>query len=121
MAVLSTEFFANVVAFGDIPGIGLWEVGHYRQHLNYNTFLATRSPPVVIAAYPILNLVGLDKDRLMWWLNEHELWHEAIRPFANVTDTDLSYFNVDDQNSFYNWQQLHNAEHAAIDAAFGLG
>ena len=40
--------------------------------------------------------------------------------FANVTDTDLSYFDVENANSFYNWQELHNAEHTAIDAAFGL-
>jgi hypothetical protein len=117
---MSTEFFANVVAFGDIPGIGLWEVGHYRQHLNYNNFLATRTPPISIPVYPILNLVSLDKQKLLWWLEQHELWHEAVRPFANVTDTDLSYFDVENANSFYNWQELHNAEHTAIDAAFGL-
>jgi hypothetical protein len=116
----NSEFSANIVAFSDIPGIGLWETGHYRQHLNYNTFLATRTPPIIINVYPILGLVGLDQAKLKDWLEQHELWHEQIRPYANVTNTDLSYFNINDPNSFYNWQQLHNQEHAAEDAAFGF-
>jgi hypothetical protein len=117
---MSTEFQADVVAFGDIPGIGVWNDGHYRQHLNYNDYLASQTTPIIINIYPILDLVGLDKSKLTDWLEQHELWHEQVRPYANVTDTDLSYFNINDPNSFYNWQQLHDQEHAAIDAAFGL-
>jgi hypothetical protein len=36
-----TEFAINQVAFGDNAGLGAWEVGHYRQHVTYNNFLAT--------------------------------------------------------------------------------
>lgn len=115
-----TQFLANIVAFGDQPGIGAWEDGHFRQHLAYVDYLAGLSTPVIINVYPVLGIVGLTQSQLTDWLQQHELWHEQVRPYANVTDTDLSYFNVNDANSFYNWQELHNAEHAAIDAAFGL-
>jgi hypothetical protein len=38
---MSTEFSPNLFEFGDIAGNGAWLDGHYRQHLNYNNFLAT--------------------------------------------------------------------------------
>lgn len=115
-----TEFSASTVVFGDLPGLGLWETGHYRQHLNYNTVLAKRTPAVIIPIFPILNLVGLSQQEAVFWLDAHEKWHELIRPYANVTDVNLSYFDITNPDSFYEWQDLHNAEHTLIDKAFGL-
>lgn len=118
---MPSEFQANTVLFGDIQGLGLWESGHFRQHLDYNTHLEGRTPPVIISVYPIMDLIGFDEAKLRQWLLQHELWHEQIRPYANVTNIDLSYFNINSAQSFYDWQGLHNAEHAAFDQAFGLG
>jgi hypothetical protein len=117
---MTTEFQANVVAFGDQPGLGMWSDGHYRQHLNYNAFLASQTPPVIIETFPIFYLVGLTKPEIVFWLDAHEKWHELIRPYANVTNVDLSGFDITKPDVFYEWQDLHNAEHVLIDQAFGL-
>lgn len=117
---MSRDFIANTVVFGDIPGLGAWEVGHYRQHLDYNAHLAAKTPPVIIPVFPIFRLVGLTQSEIVFWLDAHENWHEQIRPFANVTGLNLSYFDVRNPDSFYEWQDLHNAEHQLIDQAFGL-
>ena len=118
---MTTEFQANLVSFGDQSGLGAWEVGHYRQHLNYNDVLAARSPAVVLPVFPIFNLLGLSKFEIIFWLNFHEKWHELVRPYANVTNIDLSEFDITKPSVWYEWQDLHNAEHAAIDKAFGIG
>jgi len=115
---MASEFAANVVAFGDQPGLGLWADGHYRQHLRYNSALAARTPAVVIAPFPILHLVGLAKPEIVFWLDSHEKWHELVRPFANVTGVDLSGFDITKPAAFYEWQDLHNAEHLLLDQAF---
>lgn len=38
---MTTEFLANEVVWGDVPGFGQWQVGHARQHLRYLNVLAT--------------------------------------------------------------------------------
>ena len=118
---MASEFQANLVLFGDIQGLGLWESGHFRQHLDYNNFLFKKHPPVFVDVYPIMDMIRFDEAKLRQWLLQHELWHEQIRPYANVTNIDLSYFNINSPQSFYDWQELHNAEHQAFDTAFGLG
>jgi hypothetical protein len=120
-SLMASEFQANVVAFGDQPGLGLWSDGHYRQHLRYNGVLAARAPPVVIQTFPILYFVGLAKPEIVFWLDSHEKWHELIRPYANVSSIDLSGFDITTPNAWYEWQDLHNAEHLLLDQAFGTG
>jgi hypothetical protein len=193
-----TQFSPNLVAFGDQAGLGAWEVGHYRQHLAYNQFLATNlhvasvslsaggsgyttvpgvaiaggsgsgaaavagisggavvsitlinpgsgyaagdtltvvfggpgtgaaatallSFPIIIPEFPILTFLS-QKDEVVrkFGLNMHEQWHEQIRPFANVQSVDLSEVNLDNQRSWYEWQDSHTQEHNLIDTAFGL-
>ena len=98
-----------------------WEVGHYRQHLAYNAFLAAKTPPIIIPEFPILTFLS-QKDEVVrkFGLNMHEQWHEQVRPFANVQSVDLSEVNLDNQKSFYEWMDSHNQEHSLIDTAFGL-
>lgn len=117
---MTTEFQADLVAFGDPAGLGEWEIGHYRQHLDYNTFLASQSPPVILPTFPIMRLSGADPDEILFWLNFHEKWHELVRPYANVTDIDLSEFDITQPDVWYDWQDLHNSEHQLFDQAFGL-
>jgi hypothetical protein len=118
---MASEFQANIVAFGDQAGLGLWSDGHYRQHLRYNSTLAARTPPVIIQTFPILYLVGLSKPEVVFWLDSHEKWHELIRPYAHVTGVNLSGFDITTPNAWYEWQDLHNAEHLLLDKAFGVG
>lgn len=117
---MTSQFQANLVAFGDRAGLGEWEVGHYRQHLAYNAHLAGLTPPVILPDFPIFRLVGINRTEVLFWLNYHEKWHELIRPFANVTDIDLSEFDIMKPAVWYEWQDLHNSEHLLFDQAFGL-
>lgn len=114
-----TQFALNTLAYGDPAGWGEWLVGHYRQHLAYNQVLAARTPAIIIQTWPILTVEGGDSG-LRFWLDSHEQWHEAVRPLANVTSIDLSVVDFRKPDEFYQWVDLHNQEHTALDQAFGV-
>ncbi|HEX8838784.1 MAG TPA: hypothetical protein VF748_17710 [Candidatus Acidoferrum sp.] len=116
---MTSQFQPNTVAYGDAAGLGLWLVGHYRQHLAYNAFLAGQTVPIEIPTYNILTVNG-GNIGMRFWLEDHQSWHEDVRPFANVTGIDLSEVDMNNEEQFYSWIDLHNQEHAAIDTAFGL-
>jgi hypothetical protein len=116
---MSTAFGINLVAWGDKAGLGLYLIGHYRQHLVYNAVLAARTPPVIIDEFPILEIGDSDEERRAW-LDDHNNWHQLIRPYANVTGVDLSAVDFDDREEFYDWQDVHKSEHALLDTAFGV-
>lgn len=115
-----SEFPGVVVAFGDPAGLGEWEVSHFRQHLNWNNFFATQATPIIFPTYPIMRLVGADPDEILFWLKFHEQWHEDIRKQTNVSDIDLSEFDITKPDVWYDWQDLHNSEHQLIDQALGF-
>jgi|SRR5215813_4489476 len=117
---MTSQFNPNTLAFGDDAGLGIWLVGHYRQHLAYNAFLASLASPIIIPTYNILAIAG-GRLGMRGWLDDHEKWHEQIRPFANVTGVDFSAVDFNNESEFYAWIDLHNQEHAIIDTAFGLG
>jgi hypothetical protein len=116
---MSTEFALNVFAFGDAAGNGEWLVGHYRQHLRYNSVLSSRTPPVLIPEFPILTVEGGNIGRKSW-LDGHASWHNLLRPIANVTGIDLAIVNMDDESQFYSWMDAHNQEHSLLDIAFAV-
>jgi hypothetical protein len=115
-----TQFAANLFTIGDIAGMGLWEDGHYRQHITYVNYLAALTTPVIIPIYNIMDLIDMgDPEKLRFWLDAHNQWHEQVRPYANVTGVDLSSVDFTNASVFYQWMDDHNAEHALIDQAFG--
>jgi hypothetical protein len=116
---MSSEFGINEVAFGDAAGMGAYEVGHYRQHLDYQTVLAARTPPVILPVFPIFHFGG-NAEELKFWLNDHEALHELLRPLANVQSVDLSSLDWNNPQLFYVWQDTHKAEHLLLDQAFGV-
>lgn len=116
---MTTFFLPNQIAFGDKAGLGLWLIGHYRQHVRYNSVLAAKTPPVIIDEFPILNW-GESEREIKDWLNSHENWHQLIRQFANVTGADLSALDTSNPDQWYSWMDVHNNEHALIDSAFGV-
>lgn len=116
---MSSEFQINEVAFRDPAGMGAYEVGHYRQHLDYQTVLAARTPPIILPTFPIFHFGG-NAEELRFWLNDHETLHELLRPIANVQSVDLSALNINSAESWYEWVDVHRQEHSLLDAAFGL-
>jgi hypothetical protein len=116
---MSTEFALNQFEFGDAAGAGEWLTGHVRQHLRYNSVLAARTPPVLLPVFPIMAVEGGKIGRRSW-LEDHQSWHELLRPLANATGVDLSVVDMDNESEFYQWVDAHNAEHAFLDQAFGV-
>jgi hypothetical protein len=111
------DFQLNLVEWGDLAGLGAYEIGHYRQHRNYIDALAAQN--IFIPDVPIMHMVGLDREQFEGWLNIHESLHEILRAHAGITGVNLSPLNLDDPQAFYNWQEAHAAEHRALDIAFG--
>lgn len=116
---VTTQFNPNTFEYGDAAGLGAWLVGHYRQHLVYNQVLAARTPPIILVTYNIFAAEGGHLGTVQW-LNDHESWHELLRPLANITGIDLSQVDMTDKNQFYEWIDAHNQEHAALDVVFGV-
>lgn len=118
---MTNTFQANVVVFGDTVGLGVWSMGHWLQHMRYNTILAGLTPPTVLPVYPIIEcpLFGRDDRVIKLWLGSHEDWHELLRQLVNVTGEDLSDFDYRSAESYYEWMDYHNAEHLIINVALG--
>lgn len=114
-----TEFVPDVFVWGDRAGQGRWEVGHYRQHENYVTFLARLFIPILIPTHPMLS-IGATKLEQKLWLEDHAAAHEQLRIEANVTGVDLASVDFEDVKQFQSWLDDHAREHHLIDVAFGL-
>ncbi len=114
-----SEFNPTNFVFGDRAGQGRWEVGHYRQHLNYVKYLVGLSNPILIPDYPLLTMGQNDLQRRLW-LESHQEIHTTLRTYSNVTGIDLSSVNFKNAEEFNTWLDSHAEEHALIDAAFGL-
>lgn len=117
--VAMSEFNPPIFAYGDEAGRGRWEIGHYRQHLNYLTHLAALSPPILIPDHPLMRIGDSDLEQKLW-LEDHANTHGLLRAYANVTGVDLSAVDLDDEQEFYVWLDAHAQEHLLIDQAFGL-
>jgi hypothetical protein len=116
---VTTQFELNTLVYGDDAGLGEWLIGHFRQHLAYNSHLASQTTPVVLDTFNLMTIEG-GYEGLRFWLDAHNSWHELVRPYANVTGVDLSIVDWRKKDEWYEWVDLHNQEHAAIDNAFNL-
>jgi hypothetical protein len=114
-----TEFSPNLVLFGDRAGLGRWLIGHYRQHLNYTSALAAKTPPIYIADHPIMDIGDTPAERRIW-LDDHEAVHAILRGYLNVTGGDLSQLDFTKEAGWYLWLEAHANEHALFDQALGL-
>lgn len=119
VGTMSTEFAPPIYLFGDRAGQGRWEIGHYRQHLRYQTLLAQQTTPFIIPDHPLILMGKTDLERKIW-LNDHQNVHNILRARANVSGVDLSQVNFNDPHDFLTWLDAHAVEHSLIDLAFGL-
>jgi len=119
-------FQLNIVVYGDKPGLGAYEVGHFLQHQQYLNILAGNN--VILPDYNILRLGGTDPQRFLGedanefvaWLNDHNAIHLLLRQQAGGGGiSDLSYLDPDSPVSWELWQQDHAQEHRNFDAHFG--
>ena|SRR5215468_1579587 len=116
---MASEFQVTQFAYGDEAGFGFWLDSHYRQHLRYNDVLAARTPAQVLPIWDILAIPS-DMSKFRFWLDSHENWHSVVRPFANITGVNLADVDFRSESQFFSWLDLHAAEHAQLDLAFGV-
>lgn len=119
---MASEFQVSQVEFGDIVGLGAWQVGHARQHLRYLAALAARSPPVILADIPLLR-IGEDKEEIRTWFQDHYFnVHLPLRLYAGVSGgSDFSFVDLSSPEAFYDFLDVHFIEHTLLDAALGVG
>jgi hypothetical protein len=122
---MANLFLANLVQFGDRPGLGAYEVGHFLQHQQYLNILAGSN--VILPDYNILRMGGDDPQRWLGenanefsaWLNDHEAIHEFLRAQTNVSGFgSLAFLDQESPDSWNLWQQNHADEHRQFDAHF---
>lgn len=113
------QFAPDQVSFNDLPGYGFWDTGHFREHQQFVTVLATQTPPIVIPAYPIFPfLTGGEARKDV--LASHAQAHRLLTQAANVQGVDFSGIDLDDEGSFYDFLGRHRDEHALIRQALGI-
>lgn len=117
---MTTEFQANEVVWGDVPGFGAWQIGHARQHLRYLSVIANFASPIILPDVPLFR-VGENKEEVQTWLNTHYFEvHVQLRNITGITGVDFSVVDFTKPDSFYDFVELHNSEHALLDIAFGV-
>jgi len=116
---MAVEFQIVDVAYGDTPGMGLWLVQHGREHQQFVSVLAQKSPPVLIPDFNLYDM-GETRDHRRIWLADHNQVHNLLRQQANVTGLDLSLVDLDDEAVFYAWIEYHATEHQLLRQAFGI-
>jgi hypothetical protein len=121
---MANYFQANLVQFGDKPGLGAYEVGHFLQHQQYLNILANSN--VLLPDYNILRMgssdpqrfLGEDANEFLAWLGDHEALHQLLRAQANVTAL-LPGLDPQSPESWEMWQDAHRQEHGLFDQHFG--
>ena len=131
---MANFFQLNFVPYGDRPGLGAYETGHFLQHQQYLNILAASG--IILPDYNILQMgpgpegqvrgflgpgefLGDNPNEFYTWLNVHAAIHDLIRAHSNVNGADLSWFDIRSAEEWYLWQQTHAADHAAFDQHFG--
>ena len=125
---MTNLFQANYVLWGDKPGLGAYETGHYLQHQQYVTVLAGQN--VFIPDYDIIHMgsgpfsapgefLGDDPNEFEAWLNQHYTLHLLLRQQSNTSGPDLTQLDPQSQEMWEIWQEWHAQDHRLFDAHFG--
>lgn len=113
------QFSPDQCTFGDAPGLGMWDVGHYREHQQFVEILAGLTPDILLPNYDFLQMLTAGQLRRSV-VETHYQAHQQLRSVTGITGVDLSQFNLDDQNDFYNFLGYHASEHVQLRQALGI-
>jgi hypothetical protein len=113
------NFAPDQVSFDDLPGYGFWDVGHAREHMQFVAVLASLTPPIVIADYPLLPFLTGGAARKAV-LQSHMDAHKLLRQATGAAGVDYSQIDLDSQDDFYSFLQYHRDEHSQIRSALGI-
>lgn len=113
------QFSPDQVTFKDIAGYGGWDIGHARGHIQYVQVLAQQTPAILIPDFDLLNLLTAGTSRKSQ-VDSHAQAHNLLRQITGVQGVDLTQFNLDDENDFYNFMGYHATEEAEIRHVLGI-
>ena len=113
------QFQPDQVTFQDIPGLGMWDDNHHREHQQFVEVLAGQTPAILINNYDFLQMLtagGAERSIV----ETHSAAHNLLRQATGVSGTDYSQFDLKNEDDFYNFLGYHATEHAAIRQALGI-
>lgn len=114
------NFEPDLVAFGDPAGYGQFDIGHYREHLQFIQVLGGLPTPIEIPDYPLFSFLGAPQQASQQLIGIHYTAHELLRAATGVQGIDLSAIDFSKNDGFEDWLNYHRQEHAQIRAALGL-
>lgn len=113
------QFAPDQVTFGDVPGLGMWDVGHYREHLQFVQILGDQTPAILLSDYDFSQMLTAGALRSSIW-ETHSEAHNLLRQITSVSGVDYSQFNLDSAEDFYNFTGYHSLEHQQLRQALGI-
>ena len=113
------QFQPDIATFGDLAGYGMFDVGHYREHIQFVQVLAAMTPPVILANYDLASLLTAGSARKAQ-IEAHSDAHQELRQLAGITGIDLTEVDFDKQDDFYVWLGAHATEHSQIRQFLGI-
>lgn len=113
------QFSPDLANFGDIPGYGAYDSGHYREHLQFVQILAQQTPPILIPDYDFMAFLTAGQTRRSV-LETHQQAHVLLNQITGVQGIDLSEVNLDNQDEFNNWIGYHQTAHQLLRQALGV-
>jgi hypothetical protein len=114
------NFAPDQVTFGDVPGLGDWDIAHYREHQQFVQVLAEQTPPILLDNYDLMQMLTAGGERSAA-LESHNVVHTLLRQITGVGGTDYSQFNYDSEDDFYSFLGYHSTEHQQLRQALGIG
>ena len=113
------NFQPDICTFRDFVGMGAWDVGHAREHIQFVQVAAAMSPAVVLPAYDFLNVLtshGTQRAQL----ESHQAVHDLLSNLSGITAVDFTGFDLSKQDDFYNFLGYHQTTHAQLRQFFGI-
>jgi len=113
------QFAPSDVTFKDQVGYGYWDDSHHRQHAQYTEVLAEQTPAILIPNYDFLQMLTAGNVRKSI-VETHMQAHTVLRQILGVQGVDLTGFDLDSEQDFYNFLSYHDADHLAFNLALGI-
>lgn len=113
------QFAPDQVTFKDFPGLGVWDIGHAREHQQFVEVLSEQVPTVLIPNFDFLQMLTAGNSSKSV-IETHNEAHNLLRSILNITGTDYSQYDLTNESDFYNFTAYHATEHQQIRAALGI-
>ena len=113
------NFQPDTCTFQDIIGMGAWDIGHDREHLQFVQMASAMTPPIVLPAYDLLNVLTSHQTQRAQ-LEAHQSAHSLLSQIAGITSLDFTQFDLTKQDDFYNFLGYHQTSHQQLRQFFGI-